>query len=66
MRKNNIIYSINIEDVQNVALQEYERKLTDDELKIIADEIGDYFDWYEIIASAIDTHIKREDNERIC
>ena len=45
MRKNKIIYSINIEDVQNVALQELDRKLTVDELKIVADKIGDQFDW---------------------
>ncbi len=37
-----IIYSINIEDVQNVAEQELERKLTAKELKLVEDKVGDY------------------------
>ena len=51
-----IIYSINIEDVQNVAEEELGRKLTKKELKIIEDKLGDYIDWY----SAIDMAIKNE------
>jgi hypothetical protein len=51
-----IIYSINIEDVQNVAEEELARKLTKNELKIIEDKIGDYIDWY----GAIDTVIQNE------
>ncbi|MCE8427505.1 MAG: hypothetical protein J5U19_03830 [Candidatus Methanoperedens sp.] len=37
-----IIYSINIEDVQNVAEQEIGRKLTEKEVKVIENKIGDY------------------------
>jgi predicted transcriptional regulator len=51
-----IIYSINIEDVQNVAAEELERKLTKKELEIIEDKIGNYIDWY----SAIDIAIQNE------
>jgi len=51
-----IIYSINIEDVQNVAEEELERKLTKKELEIIEDKLGDHIDWY----SAIDTAIQSE------
>ena len=51
-----IIYSINIEDVQNVAEEELGRKLTKKELKIIEDKLGDYIDWY----SAIDITLKNE------
>jgi hypothetical protein len=57
MRKNKIIYSINIGDVQNVALQEYGRELINSELSIVADRIGDYFNWYEAIASVIGAHL---------
>ena len=39
-----IIYSINIEDVQNVAKEE---------LEIIEDKLGDYIDWYSAIDIAI-------------
>lgn len=49
----NIIYSINIEDVQNVAEQELERKLTAKELRLVEDKVGDYINWYEAILNAI-------------
>lgn len=49
-----IIYSINIEDVQTVAEQELERKLTSKELKLIEGKVGDYINWYEAILNAID------------
>lgn len=49
-----IIYSINIEDVQNVAEQELERKLTAKELKLVEGKVGDYINWYEAILNAID------------
>lgn len=48
-----IIYSINIEDIQNVAEQELERKLTAKELKLVEDKVGDYINWYEAILNAI-------------
>ncbi len=54
MDREKIIYSINIEDVQNVADQELVRELTEDELKIIENKLGDYIDWYGSIATAID------------
>lgn len=57
MRKDKVIYSINVEDVQNVAEEEHGRELTDAELKIVEDKIGDQFDWYEAIANAIDQYI---------
>ena len=49
-----IIYSINIEDVQTVAEQELERKLTAKELRLVEDKVGDYINWYEAILNAID------------
>jgi glutamyl-tRNA reductase len=51
-----IIYSINIEDVQNVAEEELGRRLMNKELKIIENKISDYIDWY----SAIDTAMQNE------
>jgi hypothetical protein len=52
-----IIYSINIEDVQNVAEEEFGRELSEKELKIIEDKIGDYIDWYNAIDAAIQNEI---------
>jgi hypothetical protein len=57
MRRNKIIYSINIADVQDVAWQELDRELTVDELKIVADKIGDQFDWYGSITAVLDEYI---------
>lgn len=51
------IYSINIEDVQNVADEELGRELSESELKIIEDKIGDYIDWYDAIYSAIQNEV---------
>jgi len=48
-----IIYSLNIEDVQNVAEEEFERELTQKELKIVENSIGDYIDWHGAIGITI-------------
>jgi hypothetical protein len=48
-----IIYSISIEDVQQVAKEEFGRKLKPRELKIVENEIGDYFAWYDSIESCL-------------
>ena len=54
MNKNEkVIYSINIEDVQTVAKQEFDRELSYKELKVIEEEIGDYINWYDIIELTI-------------
>ena len=50
-----IIYSLNIEDIQNVAEQELERKRTVKELKLVEGKVGDYINWYEAILNAIDS-----------
>jgi hypothetical protein len=50
---NKIIYSINMEDVQNVSEEELGRKLNSRELKIIEDKIGNCIDWYESILFTI-------------
>jgi len=51
-----IIYSLNIEDVQTVAEEEIGRELSEKELEIVEDKLGDYIDWY----SAIDFTIQNE------
>lgn len=59
-----IIYSINVEDVQNVAEEKLGRKLTNKELKIIEDKIGDYIDWHSAIDMAIQNEVlKCEDTD---
>lgn len=53
MSTKKIIYSINIEDVQNIAEQEFGRKLTKKELKFVENKLENYIDWYEAINLAI-------------
>ena len=64
MKPSKIIYSINIEDIQNVAEEEHRRKLSVKELKIIEDKLGDYIDWYGAIDIAIQNEIlNRDEND---
>ncbi|MDP3296234.1 MAG: hypothetical protein Q8N09_01360 [Thermodesulfovibrionia bacterium] len=57
MNTSKIIYSINLEDVQNVAEEELGRKFTKKELQVIEDKIGDYIDWYSAIDMAMQNEI---------
>ncbi|HBO84197.1 MAG: hypothetical protein A2073_07550 [Deltaproteobacteria bacterium GWC2_42_11] len=58
MKTSKIIYSINIEDIQNVAEEHLGRKASKKELKIVEDKLGDYIDWHEAITFALDDAIK--------
>lgn len=53
MRKNKVIYQLNVEDVQNVAAQELDRELTDAEIEKILDRVADNIPWYDAITDAI-------------
>jgi hypothetical protein len=55
-----IVYSINVEDLQNVAEQELERELTDEEIKIVEERLGDYIDWYGAIALILSETIRKK------
>jgi hypothetical protein len=53
-----IIYQLTVEDLQNVANDELDRDLTEEEIRLLEDKIGDDIDWYGIISNAIIQHIK--------
>jgi hypothetical protein len=53
MKEVKIIYSLNIEDIQTVAEENFGRKLTTKEIKKILDTIADRISWYDIIYDAI-------------
>jgi len=55
--KDDIVYSLNIEDIQTVALEEIDRKLTAKEIEKIKDLIGENIDWYGAILDAIKAKI---------
>lgn len=60
MRKDKIIYSICIGDIQKVARGLYTRELTDRELEKVGNHIGDLIDWSDLIESAINDEVEIE------
>lgn len=51
--RDEIIYSINLDDIQNVAMDFLDRELDNNELIKVADVVGDYIDWSSSIEMAI-------------
>ena len=51
--KNAIVYSLNIEDIQTVAIQEMNRELTDDEIERVKNLLGEKINWYDAILNSI-------------
>lgn len=58
MKSGKIIYSLNVEDIQTVALQEIERNLSPEEIEKIKTSIADKMNWYDAIADSIDEKLK--------
>jgi len=59
--KNDIVYSLNIEDIQTVAIQEIDRELTEDEIEKVKDLIGEKINWYDAILNSISEKIGLND-----
>lgn len=53
-----IVYSINVDDIQEIANQVLERDLTKKEIGLIRESVGDYINWFGAIELAISKHIK--------
>ncbi len=53
-----IVYSINNDDIQDVANEVLERPLTKRELIKVSKSIGDHLDWFQAIENAINEHVK--------
>lgn len=53
MRKNTVVYKIIVEDIQNVAEEFLDRELKDDELKKVANRIGDYMSFDQAIENTL-------------
>jgi len=52
-----IIYSINIGDIQEVANQILERRLTKEEIILVEKSVGEYIDWFQAIENSIREHV---------
>lgn len=64
MRRNKIIYSICVGDIQDVAEDKLNRKLSEDELKRVVDKVGDYISWYDAISlTFLDLGLKATEEE---
>ncbi len=53
MRSDKIFYSLCMQDIQDVALDTLDRKLTEEEIKKVLDPIADKISWYDAIQDAI-------------
>ncbi|MBN1399150.1 MAG: hypothetical protein JXA06_14035 [Bacteroidetes bacterium] len=53
MRKDKTVYRITIEDIQNVAIDCLDRKLTNKEIDDVCTKLGDYIPWYDAIEHSI-------------
>jgi hypothetical protein len=61
--KDDIIYSLSIEDIQTVALEEIGRELTANEIEKITDLIAENINWYDAILDAINAKINLKDDK---
>lgn len=59
MKRTDILYSINVKDVQDVAQREYDRELNDGEVESVAAKLGEYIDWYEAVNTAVAQTIRK-------
>ncbi len=49
-----VLYSINVEDAQNVANDTIDRDLTDSEIKKVEERLGNYLpNWFDLLEMAI-------------
>lgn len=56
LNKNNgeeIIYSLNIDDLQKVSQEVLQRRLTTEEIASVQESVGNYIDWFHVIEDAI-------------
>jgi glutamyl-tRNA reductase len=53
MGKEDVVYTLTVEDIQNVATEYLGRKLNKKEVKIVEENLGKTVKWYDAIESAI-------------
>jgi hypothetical protein len=57
MNDSKVIYTINIEDVQTVAGDVLDRRLTDKEIALVENSIGNHIAWFQAIENAIHENV---------
>lgn len=63
-KKSPIVYSINVDDIQEVAGHILDRELTLEERRLVESRVGDYISWFDAIELAIEDLIIRQENKR--
>ena len=61
MKKNRdeeIVYSINVNDLQQVSSDVLERHLTKGEIALVGNSVGNYLDWFQAIEHAIHENVR--------
>ena len=49
LNRNRIIYSLNVEDIQSVSLEEIGRELSENEVEAIKEPLAENIGWYDAI-----------------
>ncbi len=57
-RSEEIVYSINVSDLQEVSSEVLERRLTKREIVLVGNSVGNYLDWSQAIEHAIYENIR--------
>ena len=52
-----VIYEINVRDLQDVSKEVLERPLTKKEVALVSESVGGYIDWFQAIEHAIHQHV---------
>lgn len=61
MKNEDIVYSLNVEDLQAVAKVIYGKELSDEQIETVSRKVGDCFDdWFERVECAIDSSLDLE------
>ncbi len=59
--KEDTVYKISVEDLQQVAKEVLERELTSKEIAEVGNAVGDYIDWFQAIENAIHRCVRSTD-----
>lgn len=60
--KDRVIYQLTEEDLQTVSNDLLDRNLTEQEVSLLEEKIGNYIDWYNIIEDVIRLNIETNAN----
>jgi len=63
MDKNEVLYQLTVEDFQNIAFENIDRELSDEEIKKVADWVADRIPWYDLIDGGITELIGNKDKD---